>query len=335
SLGTAPRPSGEPAATIPSEDYSPPSLRELAGRPHRDIRDFQIQADGYVISLLTPPSCYALDARQGEVTDGWFLWGAVEGDYPPVLAVHVQGTKRSSRILWPVGAIARVARGAASVFGSIVGTVADGVTGGGSGPEAVREARLDHYDVRLTRDGRLVEPILCQCSGHTYDKKQAAFVPRNGSKAAFFYYGWRTFESAGERIPEIVLQLHDPTRPDEPVRAQVPRKMLEMIAADFEPIRRRHNGLEPAATPIAAEGAASPNPVPRDHPTVLLVQLKGGSILRAAEVEVWGPRDVRIVLEAGERVFVPEGEIRSVRDELGNDWAPRILTSRGRTSKER
>jgi hypothetical protein len=328
STRTSPYPSGEILSDLPGESFPPAELREIATRADHDIRDFQILAGGYTVSILTPPQCFALQTRNSESAGQWFLSGAFGDDYPPVVTIHVEPRRRSATILWPIGAVFRVGRGAAHVLGSFVGTVADGVTGAAP---VVRAARSDHCEVSVLRDGTVATPLLCQGSEHVYDPKLGAFVQRKGSKAAFYYYPWQTFESTGGRSPEIALEISDPSNPEEMDHLQVPRKLLQMVAADFEPVRRIGE-RERVASTYKEDGAASGS-IPGEVPPVLLIRLKGGSILRAAEVEAWGPREVRVVLEARERLFVPRDEIRSITDETGRDWTARVLPDEGEAGK--
>jgi len=312
-----PRLRAEPLPQIPNDLYPVSGLHTLEEGQREDLTEYQVATGGYLISVLTPPVCYALELQRPRDTDPWLLWGAFEDEARPVVAIHVQTTKHMASILWPLGAIAKLGKGTARVFSSIVGTIEDGVTGGGSEPVASPVTKRDHCDVQLLRDGRPVEPVLCQCSGHTFDAKRAAFVPRKGSTAAFFYFGWQTFKSTGASPPEIVLNLFDPSRPDESESVQIPRKMLELIAADFEPMRRYQQGLP---HPPMAAGASGP--------AIFLVRLRGGSVLRALEVMPRGSRDMGLVLEAGGRILVAGAEVDTISDEAGNDWTTRVVTER-------
>ena len=324
-------PSGENLPALPDERFPPDDLRALAARSDRDIRDYRILAGGYTVSILTPPQCFALQSQPSEAPTGWFLSGAFGDGYPPVVAIHVEPRKSSTTFLWPIGAIARVGRGAAHVLGSIVGTVADGVTGGGPAT-APPAARSDHCGLTVLRDGAVEMPLLCQGSGHVYDQKRGMFVQRKGSKAAFFYYSWPVFQSKGERPPAIVLELSDPGAPDERDRLEVPRKLLQMIAADFEPMSRSRGEHRPVVASRPRDDGAG---APAASGPLLLIRLKGGSILRAVEAEAWGPRDVRIVLEARERIFIPRDEIHSIVDEDGVDWTERVLTDENGVNRNR
>ena len=320
SARTIRRPSVSLLPSIPRDPYPSSDLQRLGGRPGEEIGDYQIAAAGYLISILTPPICYSLETRRSRDSSPWLLWGAFEGEYLPVVAVHIQTTKHLPSILWPFGAVAKLGKGTANVFGSIVGTIEDGVTGGGSEPITPRVKKRDHCEVRLVRNGNPVEPVLPQCSGQVYDSDRSTFVARKGSTAAFFYFGWQTFQSAGTHSTDIVLELFDPGRPDETETIQIPKRILEMIAVDLEPVQRH------PATPSAPAGV---------HPTIFLVKLREGSVLRAVEVKPRGGSDIGIVLEAGERIFVAGDEVNSVRDEAGNDWTKRVVIERGGVPEER
>jgi len=301
---------------VAAETLGTSALQGLERRPHRDIRDFQIQADGYLISLLTPLMAFELE-RSDSTAGRWFLWGAYGDDYPCVVGIHVQFKKRSPMFLWPLGAVASLGRGTAHAVGSIVGAVADGVTGGGASQDPVLPPNRDRCSVDLVRDGVVTEPLLCQCSGHAFDTEHGVFVPGKGPKAAFFYYSRQTFESRGERAPDLVLDVSDPSHPDVPDRIQLPHKLIEMVAADFASFRRT--------------GTNRPETENRPGtPKLLMVRLKDGSVHQGVDVEAWGPREVRIVLSAGERIFVPRNEIQSVMDDVGNDLTTRLLPPLGK-----
>ena len=320
SARTMRRPSMELLPPIPSDPYPASDLRAFGGRHGADLKDYQIAAAGYLISILTPPICYSLEAHRSRDSDPWLLWGAFDGEYLPVVAVHIQTTKHSPSILWPFGAVAKLGKGTAHVFGSMVGTIEDGITGGGTEPIAPRVKKRDHCEVQLLHNGDSVEPVLPQCSGHVYDPDRSAFVPRKGSTAAFFYFNRQAFQSTGTRPPDIALVLFDPSRPDETETVQLPRKIVEMIATDLGPVQR---------SPVTSGEPAGP------HQAIFLVKLREGSVLRALEVKPRGVSDIGIVLEAGERIFVAGGEVSSIRDEAGNDWTRRVVIERGGVPEER
>jgi len=335
SIRTLPQPSAEILPPIPSDLYPASDLRALGERPRQDLGDYQIASAGYLISILTPPICYSLETQHPTDAGRWLLWGAFEGEYRPVVAVHIQTTKHLPSLLWPLGVIAKLGKGTARVFASIVGTIEDGVTGGGTDSSASRVKKRDHCELQLLRNGSPVVPVLCQCSGHTYDSKRVAFVPRKGSTSAFFYFGWQTFESAGTRSLDIVLELFDPSRPDEIETIPLPRKILEMIAVDLEPVRRHQHSSELSPTAAAMNDAVSPNGPAGAHPTIFLVKLRGGSVLRAIEVKPRGAREIGLVLEAGERISVAGDEVSSILDESGKDWTKRVVIERSGVPEER
>ena len=64
------------------------------------------------------------------------------------------------------------------------------------------------------------------------------------------------------------------------------------------------------------------------RPEKFEVRLRGGSVLRALEVNPRGAHDLGLVLEAGGRVLVAGDEVDSVRDERGNDWTARVIKER-------
>jgi len=315
-----PAPSPRALPPLPAEPFPSRELRQLGSQSDRDVRDFQIVTGRYTVSVLTPPQCFALESRDS-ASGRWFLSGAYGAEYPPVVAVHVEPRKGSSTILWPIGAVARVGRGAARVLGSIVGTVADGITS--SDPRPGRSTGpADHCGVEVVRDGKLEAPLVCQCSGQVYDAKRGVFVFKKKSRAVFFYYPWSVFETRTARPPTIELTLSEPGDPEDQDHIRVPSKLLQLVDADLEPLSRAQGARRVAPVADRSRGMEG-------IPALLLIRLKGGTVLRAAEAEAWGPRDVRILLEARERIFIPREEIRSITDESGRDWTAILLPEEG------
>jgi hypothetical protein len=329
SLGASPGyPSPDLLPSVPRDYYPAAALRTRDDRLSAGLSEYLIEIPGYLVALLTPPVCAYMQDRGPPNADPWFLWGALEGRYPPVVALHVEPSKSTPSLLWPVVMVARVGRGTARVFGSVAGTISDGITGHGSEREGIRKKRSDFCDLELLRDGVAVEPLVRQCSDHAYDRKKSTFVTRKGCKGAFFYYSRQAFEPAVGRWPSIDLRLFDPSKLDEPARVRLSKKTLELVASDLEAVHA--DRLIPTTVPEAtlpSEGVSPAAPSIGDGGK-FQVQLARGSVMRATGVQAWGSDQVKIVLATGETVFVPKRDVRSILGEDGTDWTRRVVAER-------
>jgi hypothetical protein len=307
-------PKAEVLAALPVESCPAAALQERVDRVSAHMSDYRLEAPGYRVSLLPPPVCAYLERHAGPSSPRWYLWGALEGRHPPMLAVHVQPETSTPKLLWPVVMIVKVGEGTARAVGSVV----DGVTGRQRSPRR----NASYCDLHLLRNGVEVEPLARQCSGQTFDG--TSFSESKEGKAAFFYYSARVFDRSDGRFPRVELSIADPSKAEHRAQLELDPQTVETLAADLDLTATPASSGSPAsaaaavATPESSVGAAR-----------FRVELVGGTVVRAAAVQASGADQVKIVLSTGETLLVATHDVRRIRDDDGTDWTSRVVTERG------